>query len=137
MTNFKNIRGRINLLEKLMAERESGELEKYTKKERLLIDRQIDELLARFGGLVKMLELPAALFVIDTRHEDTAVKEAKQLGIPIIGLSSSDGDFSLIKYPIPANDTSVKSVGLVADIIARAYESGKRAPAPAAAGAKV
>ena len=132
LTNFKNIRGRINLLEKLMAERESGELEKYTKKERLLIDRQIDELLARFGGLVKMLEKPAALFVVDTRHEDTAVKEANQLGIPIIGLASSDCDFSLIKYPIPANDTSVKSVGLVADIIARAYESGKRAPAAAA-----
>jgi small subunit ribosomal protein S2 len=127
LTNFKNIRKRIDLLEKLMAERESGELEKYTKKERLLIDRQIDELLARFGGLVKMIELPAALFVIDTRHEDTAVKEANQLGIPIIGLSSSDGNFSLIKYPIPGNDTSVKSVGLIADIIAQAYDTGKSA----------
>ncbi len=133
LTNFKNIRGRINLLEKLMAERESGELEKYTKKERLLIDRQIDELLARFGGLVKMTDLPAALFVIDTRHEDTAVKEANQLNIPIIGLASSDCDFSLIKYPIPANDTSIKSVGLIADIIARAYDTGKRTPAQAGA----
>ena len=139
LTNFKNIRGRINLLEKLMAERDNGELDKYTKKERLLIDRQIEELLSRFGGLVKMSELPAALFVVDTRHEDTAVKEANQLGIPIIGLASTDCDFSLIKYPIPANDTSIKSVGLIADIIARAYESGKRAPAqagvPAAAAA--
>lgn len=133
LTNFKNIRKRIDLLEKLMSERESGELEKYTKKERLLIDRQIDELLARFGGLVKMTDLPAALFVIDSRHEDTAVKEANQLNIPIIGLSSSDCDFSLIKYPIPANDTSVKSVGLIADIIARAYETGKRLPAQAGA----
>ena len=133
LTNFKNIRGRINLLEKLMGERERGELEKYTKKERLLIDRQIEELLSRFGGLVKMTDLPAALFVIDTRHEDTAVKEANQLGIPIIGLSSSDCDFSLVKYPIPANDTSIKSVGLVADIIARAYEGGKRAPVAATA----
>ena len=135
LTNFKNIRKRIDLLEKLMSERQSGELEKYTKKERLLIDRQIDELLARFGGLVKMADLPAALFVIDSRHEDTAVKEANQLGIPIIGLASSDCDFSLIKYPIPANDTSVKSVGLVADIIARAYETGKRT-APAKVEAK-
>jgi small subunit ribosomal protein S2 len=133
LTNFKNIRGRINLLEKLMSERESGELEKYTKKERLLIDRQIDELLARFGGLVKMVDLPAALFVVDTRHEDTAVKEANQLGIPIIGLASSDCDFSLIKYPIPANDTSIKSVGLIADVIARAYETGKRTPATSGA----
>ncbi len=136
LTNFKNIRGRINLLEKLMSEREHGELEKYTKKERLLIDRQIEELLSRFGGLDKMVELPAALFVVDTRHEDTAVKEANQLGIPIIGLASTDCDFSLIKYPIPANDTSIKSVGLIADIIARAYESGKRAPVAAPAAAK-
>lgn len=133
LTNFKNIRKRIDLLEKLMGERERGELEKYTKKERLLIDRQIDELLARFGGLVKMTELPAALFVIDTRHEDTAVKEANQLGIPVIGLSSSDGDFSLIKHPIPANDTSVKSVSLVCGIIAHAYEAGKKPAAAVAA----
>jgi small subunit ribosomal protein S2 len=128
LTNFKNIRKRIDLLEKLMGERERGELEKYTKKERLLIDRQIDELLNRFGGLVSMTQLPAALFVVDSRHEDTAVKEANQLGIPIIGLASSDCDFSLIKYPIPANDTSIKSVGLVAETIASAYASNKREP---------
>jgi len=127
LTNFKNIRKRIDLLEKLMSERESGELEKYTKKERLLIDRQIDELLARFGGLVKLQELPAALFVVDTRHEDTAVREANQLNIPIIGLASSDCDFSLITYSIPANDTSIKSVGLITETIARAYEAGKSA----------
>ncbi|HUO56140.1 MAG TPA: 30S ribosomal protein S2 [Candidatus Paceibacterota bacterium] len=126
LTNFKNIRKRIDLLEKSMGERERGELEKYTKKERLLIDRQIDELLGRFGGLVKMNELPGALFVVDTRHEDTAVREANQLGIPVIGLSSSDGDFSLIQYPIPANDTSVKSVSLITSLIAKAYEEGKK-----------
>ena len=67
LTNFKNIRKRIDRLQKLMEERERGELEKYTKRERLLIDREIEELLARFGGLVSMIELPAALFVIDTR----------------------------------------------------------------------
>jgi small subunit ribosomal protein S2 len=72
LTNFKNIRKRIDRLEKLTSERESGELEKYTKKERLLIDREIEELLRRFGGLVKMTDLPGALFIVDTRHEDTA-----------------------------------------------------------------
>ncbi len=136
LTNFKIIRKRIDLLEKLMAERESGELDKYTKKERVLIDRRIEELLTRFGGLVKMTDLPAALFIVDTRHEDTAVKEANQLNIPIIGLASTDCDFSLIKYPIPANDTSIKSVGLIADIISRAYDTGKRAPDAAAVASK-
>lgn len=127
LTNFKNVRKRIDRLQKLMDERESGVLEKYTKRERLLIDREIDELLARFGGLQSMTDLPAALLVIDSRHENTAVREANQLGIPVIGLSSSDCDFSLVKYPIPANDTSVKSVRLVCDEIATVFLEGKKA----------
>ena len=128
LTNFKNIRKRIDRLEKLMDEREKGELEKYTKKERLLIDREIDELLARFGGIVNVRDLPGALCVVDTRHENTAVKEAKQLGIPVVGLSSSDCDFALVKYPIPANDTSVKSVKFIVERIADAYAEGKKVP---------
>jgi small subunit ribosomal protein S2 len=131
LTNFKNIRKRIDRLQKLMQERESGELEKYTKRERLLIDREIEELLARFGGLVNMTELPAALFVVDSRHENTAVKEAKQLGIPVVGLASSDCDFSLVKYPIPGNDTSIRSIRIIVEEIANAYTQGKRAPAKA------
>ncbi len=128
LTNFKNVRKRIDRLQRLMDERESGVLEKYTKRERLLIDREIDELLARFGGLVSMVELPAALFVIDTRREETAVREANQLGIPVIGLSSSDCDFSLVQYPIPANDTSIKSVRLMCDELTEAYLEGKKVP---------
>lgn len=125
LTNFKNIRKRIDRLEKLMSERDSGELEKYTKKERLLIDREITELLTRFGGLVKMVELPSALFIVDTRREETAVREANQLGIPVIGLSSSDCDFSQVQYPVPANDTAVRSIRLVSESIASAFEKGK------------
>lgn len=128
LTNFKNIRKRIERMLKLMAERESGELEKYTKRERLLLDREIDELSARFGGLTSMAELPGALFVIDTRHENTAVKEANQLNIPVIGLASSDCDFSLIQYPIPANDTTQRSVKLVVAQIADACVLGKKTP---------
>lgn len=126
LTNFKNIRKRIDRLEKLTAEREAGELAKYTKKERLMIDREIEELLARFGGIVSLRELPAAVFVVDTRHEHTAVREANQMKIPVIGLASSDCDFSLVKFPIPANDTSVKSVRFVTEAIADAYQEGKK-----------
>ncbi len=131
LTNFKIIRKRIDRLEKLMAEREAGELAKYTKKERLMIDREIEELLGRFGGIVSVRELPAALFVVDTRHEHTAVQEANQLKIPVIGLSSSDCDFSVVQYPIPANDTSVKTVRLIVGEIADAYQKGKKAPVKA------
>ena len=137
LTNFKNIRKRIDRLQKLTSERESGELEKYTKRERLLIDREIDELIARFGGLAQMNDLPGALFVVDTRHEATAVAEANQLRIPVIGLSNSDCDFSLVQYPIPGNDTSVRSVQLVVDEIANAYAEGKRVPVPAQSGTPV
>lgn len=132
LTNFKGIRKRIDRLLKLTDEREKGELEKYTKKERLLIDREIEELTGRFGGLVNMTDPPAALFIVDTRHEDTAVKEAAQLHIPVIGLSSSDCDFSLIQYPIPGNDTSIRSVRFVVEAIAEAVMEGKRTSTPTA-----
>ena len=128
LTNFKNIRKRIERLQKLTDERASGELEKYTKRERLMIDREIEVLTARFGGLITMNDMPGALFAVDTRHENTAVREANQLGIPVIGLASSDCDFSLIQYPIPANDTSVRSIRLIAEEIAEAYLEGKKVP---------
>jgi len=133
LTNFKNIRKRIDRLQKLQSEKESGVLEKYTKRERLLMDREAEELRARFGGLVTMTELPAALFVVDSRHEDTAVREANQLNIPVIALSSSDCDFSLVQYAIPANDTSVRTVRLVCDVMSEAYLEGKKAAAAKAA----
>jgi len=129
LTNFKNIRKRVERLEKLLGERERGELGKYTKRERLLIDREIDELERRFGGIVSLTDLPRALFVIDTRHESTAVREANQLGIPVIALASTDCDFSQVQYPIPGNDTSVKSVKHVLERVAEAYQEGKRAAA--------
>ena len=122
------IRKRIDRLEKLMNDRETGELGKYTKRERLMIDREIEELLGRFGGIVGLKDVPAALFVVDTRHENTAVREANQMKIPVIGLASSDCDFSLVQYPIPGNDTSIRSIRLVTDAIAEAYQSGKKAP---------
>jgi len=113
-------------------DRDSGELEKkYTKKEQLLLGREIEGLLFRFGGIVKMAELPGALFIVDTRHEKTSVAEANQLGIPVIGLSSSDCDFAKVKYPIPANDTSVKSISYITNEVANAYAEGKRTPAKA------
>jgi small subunit ribosomal protein S2 len=126
LTNLKGIRKRIERLLKLIDEREKGELEKYTKKERLLIDREIEELTERFGGLIRMTDLPAALFIVDTRHEHTAVREATQLHIPIIGLANSDCDFSLIQYPIPGNDTSIRSVRFVVETITDAIAEGTR-----------
>lgn len=136
LTNFKNIRKRIERLLQLEKERESGELEKYTKRERLMIDREIEELRNRFGGLVSMAELPAAMFVVDSRHEHTAVQEANQLGIPVVALSSSDCDFSKAKFPIPGSDTSVRSIRYVIDRIVEAIQEGKKVSARAPQGQK-
>ncbi|HET8581111.1 MAG TPA: 30S ribosomal protein S2 [Candidatus Paceibacterota bacterium] len=139
LTNFSEVRGRIARLLELTRARETGEREKkYTKRERMMQDREIEELESRFGGLTSMEKLPAALFVVDPRFEDKAVREANQLGIPVIALANTDCDFNMLQYPIPANDSAVKSVQYFVDAFANAYRDSFRqataAPeAPAAA----
>lgn len=133
LTNFKQIRRRADRLVKLTGEKERGELDKYTKKERLLIDREIEELEHRFRGIVDMTEKPGIVFVVDTRQEHIAIKEAAQMGVPIIGLANTDCDFSDITFPIPANDSSVKSVSYFVNAIADTYWAYKKAAVPAAA----
>jgi len=110
LTNFKEIRKRVDKLEKLMADKESGALEKFTKLERLMIDREIEDLEQKFGGLLSMKKLPAAVFVIDPEFENKGVAEATQLKIPVIALANNDCNISKITYPIPANDTTNKSI---------------------------
>lgn len=131
LTNFKNIRKRIERLENLTKDRESGELEKkYTKREQLLLSREIENLESRFGGIVNLHDLPGALFVVDPRHEQISVKEANQLKIPVVALASSDCDFDRVQFPVPGNDTVQKSISFVVGAIAEAYAAGRRAPAP-------
>jgi small subunit ribosomal protein S2 len=126
LTNFKEIRKRIDRLEKLIKERDSGERDKYTKLEKLMLDREIDELEGRFGGLKNMKELPAALFIIDPKHEEIAVSEANQLGIPVVALASSDCNFDILQYPIPANDSSIKSINFFTYFISQLYEKNRK-----------
>ncbi len=125
LSNFPEIRKRIEKLERLTLEREKGELTKYTKKERLLIDREIVNLERFFGGLVVMKEKPAALFVIDPKREKIAVKEAADLNVPVIALLGTDCNLNEVQYPIPGNDASQTSVKFFVDQIVAAYKSGK------------
>ena len=124
-TNFKEVRKRIDKLEKLEDEREKGELVKYTKKERLLIDREIDRLSHLFSGIASIKEMPKAVFVVDPRAEIIAVKEAQDMGIPVIALAGSDCDISGITYPIVGNDASQESIRFFVNEIVKAYEEGK------------
>lgn len=125
-TNFTEIKKRIARLETLRTEKEKGDFAKYTKKERMLLDKEIADLEKHFLGIVSMRDLPKAVFVIDARREHIAVAEAHQVGIPVISLSSSDCDFSDINIPIPANDASVASISYILGEIAGAITSAKK-----------
>lgn len=126
MTNFPEISKRVARLADLSEKKEKGLLGGYTKKERLLIDREIERLTDRFGGLESMKKLPGAIFVVDSGFEDIAVAEANKEGIPVISLSSSDCDITKVQYPIVGNDTSIKSIAYVVKALADAYEAGKQ-----------
>jgi small subunit ribosomal protein S2 len=124
ITNFPEIRKRIDRLEELRKLRETGGLDQYTKKERLLIDREIERLESNFSGLTQLTTRPDALFVVDTKREAIAVSEAKSFRIPIIALLNSDCNVSEVTYPIPANDASQKSIQFFVDEITTAYRKG-------------
>jgi len=127
LTNFPQIRKRVNLLEDLTAKREKGELAKYTKKERLVIDREIKNLERFFSGLLPLKQKPKVLFVVDPKKEMTAVKEAKKEGIPVVAILSSDCNLSEVDYPILGNDSSKGSITFFIKEITSAYEAGRLA----------
>ena len=123
LTNYEEISKRMRKLRDLRQQRDSGELKKYTKKEQLLIDREIAKLERFLGGMESLVDKPAALFVVDTHRENVAVREAVKMGLPVVGLVDTNGDPDLVDYVIPVNDDAVKSielvVGAIADSIAR------------------
>jgi small subunit ribosomal protein S2 len=125
LTNFGQIRKRIEKFENRLKEKEKGELAKYTKKERLLIDRGIAKLETLFGGIVSMKTQPGVLVVLDPKKEFIAVDEARQMGVPVIAIASSDCDFSRVNFAIPANDSSAASAAFFLDELARAYDAAK------------
>lgn len=132
LTNFSEIRKRVQRLNDLIAQGESGELErKYTKKERVIIGRELDKLTHNFSGIQKMDRLPALLVVVDGRHDSIAVAEARELNIPIVGIVSSDTNLRLIDHPIVANDSLQASVTIILDELVQAYEGGKAEYVPA------
>lgn len=126
LTNYREIRKRVDRLEKLTADKESGGFEKYTKKERVILDREIGNLTEMFGGITTMKDRPQALFVIDPRHDDAAVREANDLKIPVIALANSDCDFNRIQYAIPGNDATKKSISAVTTAVARALNGATK-----------
>lgn len=122
ISNFGEIKKRIEKLLDLTSKREKGELGKYTKKERLLIDREIIRLETLFSGLVSLTKAPDAMFIVDTKKEHNAYAEALAFNIPVIAICGSDCDISKVDFPIVANDATLSSVNYIVDQIIDAYK---------------
>lgn len=138
LTNWEQMQKRVKHLNDLKAKKEKGEFDRYTKKEQILIDREIARLERFFGGIAHLKNRPEALFIVDTHREDTAVREAGQVGIPVIGMVDSNANPEPVTKVIPVNDDAVRSIKLVVSAIAKAYAEGKNlkqkaAPKPAPA----
>jgi len=124
LSNFIEIKKRIIELEKYNKDIADGGLEKYTKKERVVMAKKMDKLTRYYGGLLCLKKIPDALFIIDSKAEHIATTEAKKSGIPIVALVNSDSNIKDIDYPIVANDSGMSSIKLFTTSIINAYKKG-------------
>jgi len=124
LTNWRTVRGRLDTLKRLEKQREEGAFEGLTKKERLLLDRKMEKLAMRFGGMRNMRRLPDLLFVVDVRREETAVKEANILNIPIVALVDTTCAPGPLAFVIPANDDAIRAIKLLTAKMADAALEG-------------
>lgn len=124
LTNWQTIRQRINYLNRLETRRDAGEFDLLKKKERLELEREIDDLNNRLGGIRTLQRLPSMLFIVDVNHEETAIKEANSLNIPVIGMVDTNGDPDMIDYVIPSNDDAIRAIKLITSKMADAALEG-------------
>lgn len=131
-TNFPVIVKRLEYFRDLEKKIESGELDKYTKKEKHLFLKELQFLNKKWGGVKEMTKLPDAIFVLDSVHDKLAIKEAKQKGIKVIALCDSNSDPTAVDYPIPANDDAISSLNYllskVAAVMKKVKENVKTIP---------
>lgn len=125
LTNWQTIRSRIQELKDLERRREEGEFDLLTKKEALLLNRKIEKLQGRLGGIREMGGLPEILFVVDVKREDTAVHEANLLEIPVVGLVDTNCEPGKVDYVIPSNDDAIRAIKLMTSTIADAVLEGR------------
>ena len=124
LTNFQTIRTRVRRMEEIEGMIESGVMASLPKKEQAILKKELAKLQAALGGIREMGDLPAALFVVDTKHEENAIKEAIRLHIPVIGLIDTNADPDEVDFGIPANDDAIRSVNLLCTVAADAIIAG-------------
>jgi small subunit ribosomal protein S2 len=125
LTNFKEIKKRIDKLDKLENFEEEGKLNLYTKKEAALIVKEKKDLLRKFGGIRHITEFPGAIILVDIKREINAIKEAQKAGIPTVGIIDTNSNPQLVDYPIPANDDGLKSISLIISKLTESIKEGK------------
>lgn len=123
-TNYESVQSKWKRLQMLMEKREKHEFDKFTKKEKLLIDREIDKLTQMVGGIQGMHKFPGAIVVVDVKREHTAVHEAELENVPVVGIVDTNSDPRGVKYVIPANDDAMKSIEMVISSLAEAVKKG-------------
>lgn len=126
LTNFNQMRKSVDKLNSLKKMKGTQEWDTYTKREQMLIGKEILNLERMFGGVLELKKLPEAVFVVDTHKEFTAVHEATRAGITIVGITDTNADPTQIDYPIPANDDAVGAVALILDVVVGAIEEGQK-----------
>ena len=125
LTNYKTIRQSVKRLVTLEEMAEEGGFEGLTKKEILGLRREQDKLERSLGGIKNMKSLPDVLFVVDVDHEDIAVREARKLGIPVVGVVDTNNSPEGIEYVVPGNDDSMRAIKLYTRLAAEAINDGK------------
>lgn len=126
LTNFRTIQTRIARLKELEAMFEDGTTSQYTKKEVILMQRELEKLEKNLGGIKDMKKLPGAIFIIDSKKEEIAISEARKLHIPVVATVDTNCDPDLVDYPIPANDDAIRAVKLLASKMADAVLEGRQ-----------
>jgi small subunit ribosomal protein S2 len=124
LTNFQTIKSSIDRLKKIDRMREKGELDFFSKKERARIEKDYLRLLEYLDGIREMKDSPSAMFVVDLNKEHIAVKEARRLGIPVIGIADTNVDPNEVDYPIPGNDDAIRSIKLFSNMVAESFLEG-------------
>ena len=124
LTNFVTMRSRITRMEELEAMVEDGRMATLPKKEQALLTKELDKLQKNLGGVRTMTALPQAIFVVDTKREEIAIREANRLHIPVVGLLDTNSDPDVVDYGVPANDDAIRSVSLMCELAADAVLAG-------------
>lgn len=125
-TNFEVMKKRVEYLKELEEKRKKGEFEKYTKKEKMLLEKKLSKLEEKFGGLKNLENLPDAVFILDMKKDHLAVKEARKKGIKIIAICHTNCDPTLADFPIPANDDAISSVKYILEKVREIIKKTKK-----------